>query len=359
MNYRTAWLIVAIGLILTGTGVAAPPVEILSQAGPHGTAPQQWLQRLADAGAGSTRLVSRGQAKPRLDELGTVRGKQLVKVYAVLTRSNELLLPAAGGFEKYRLSDREKLAEFFQRLEAGGVEAITTPRDAQGLTEAQLTDRFVRLQTPMPPIEPGATLQRAIEQAARTARVTIEIDPSVRDVVAKPAEGATAVERLTTGTALAALLKDEGLALVSEPATSVVGVNQKAATTGVGGPPLRVIALKDATKPWPVGYEPQGSISQTAPVLMDFLTIEIEGYTFKEALDALQPRLLWKKEPMPIVWDRYTMRANAIDPTTTQVKFPRKRTFYKKVLDRMAFQTRLKLELRVDEAGTPFLWLTR
>ncbi len=344
MNCRRAWLIVAIGSILTQASVAAPPVEVLSQGSPHGTAPQQWLQRLADAGAGSTRIVTGGRAEPRLDDLGKVRGHSLVKVYAVLTRSNDLLLPGPGGVEKYRSHEREKLAEFFQRLEADGPEAITAPRNAEGLTQAQLTDRFVRLKKPMPKLETGTTLKQAIERASRAGRLTIEIDPAVEPVLTKPAEGATSVNRLSIGAALPALLRDEGLALVSET---------KSRST------LRVVALTDAERPLPVGYKPEGSISKTAPILMDFLTIEIEGYTFAEALDAIQPRLLWKGEPMPIVWDRYTMRAKAIDPTATQVKFPRKRTFYKKVLDRMAFQTRLKVDLRVDEAGTPFLWLTR
>ena len=40
------------------------------------------------------------------------------------------------------------------------------------------------------------------------------------------------------------------------------------------------------------------------------------------------------------------------------VSFPLKRTFYKKALENVLFQARLRSELRVDEAGTPFLWIS-
>jgi hypothetical protein len=37
---------------------------------------------------------------------------------------------------------------------------------------------------------------------------------------------------------------------------------------------------------------------------------------------------------------------------------PEARSYYKKVLSRVLFQAKMKCELRVDEAGTPFLWIS-
>ena len=44
---------------------------------------------------------------------------------------------------------------------------------------------------------------------------------------------------------------------------------------------------------------------------------------------------------------------------TIQVHVPRTRTFYKRILDRVLIQGRLAGQLRVDEAGTAFLWITK
>ena len=41
-----------------------------------------------------------------------------------------------------------------------------------------------------------------------------------------------------------------------------------------------------------------------------------------------------------------------------RVRFPAKRTFYKRVLDQVLFQARLEAELRVDDANRPFIWVT-
>jgi hypothetical protein len=370
MNWRKVLVVAAASFFLTVAAFAGPSVEITSLAGPHGTAPQEWLQRLDEAGAGPTRIVSAGTAEPRLEDLGeTPSGASLVKVYAVLTRDGLLVLPGSNGPERFRPSDRDKLKEYFDRFASRGAEAVTVPRGKYGLTEAEFTDLFTRLQRPLPKLAEGATLADVVKAAQKSARVTIEIDGAVRDVLRAESDVAKSIEGLSIGAALAAALKQEGLAIQPEPAdarqpsTQVGGVNQtrRSPPTRVGGSPatLRVVAVRDAKDPWPVGYDPEGTPTQTAPGLMGFLTVEVEGYTLAEAYEALGPRVQWKDKPLPIVWDHFVLRRDAIDPTTIEVRFPKKRTFYKSLLDNLASQARLGLELRVDEAGTPFLWLTR
>lgn len=343
MTCRKVLLAAAACLTIGATGAARTPVEIASQAGPHGTAPREWLQRLAEVGAGPARVTSAGSVRPRIEDLGkSASGRSLVKVYAVLTPRGELLLPSSGGIERFRLSDQAKLTKYFERLETGGAASVTASRGKYDLTKAEFTDLFTRLQKPMPVVEANATLRDVIAAASRAARIDIKTSSEAISVLKSKAEGVESVERLSVGTALAALLKQEGLALVGE-----------------AGPRLRVVNLRDAKEPWPVGYDPEGSPTKTAPGLMEFLTVEVEGYTLAETLDAIGPNVQWQDRPLPIVWDHFAMRAASIDPTTIDVRFPRKRTFYKKLLGQLAAQGRLKLDLRVDEAGTPFLWLTR
>ena len=305
MKFRQALLVTAAGLLGVAAGAAKPTIEIASQAAPHGSTPRQWLQRLAEAGAGTARLVgSRGGERPRIEQLGeTAAGDPIVKIYAVLKRGDELFLPGAGGPERFRLSDRTKLADYFERLEANGAERQTQSTGKHGLAEAEFTDLFTRLQTPLGEVEPAVSLRGVLDAASRRARVTIEPDASIVSVLGSPAEGIDGLSYLATGTALAAVLRDQGLAIepTKPPGRPVV---------------LRVVEARSAKDAWPVGYDPEASPSRTAPALMEFLTVEIEGYTLAEALNAIAPRLTWNDRPIPIVWDRFAMRSEGIDPAS-------------------------------------------
>lgn len=344
MNYRQATLLLTSLALATLAGAVAPSVEIASRVGPHGTAPQQWLQRLDAAGAGTTRLVSSGSAEPRIESLGeSAAGESLLKVYAVLARDNTLLLPTAEGARPFRLHDAEGLADYFRGLAETGDPATAEPRGKFGLTEEEFTALFDRLQKPMPPFAEGATLRGAIDAVVSAAGGAIEVDrdPAVEAALGSRLEGAASLEGLSVGTALAIALRQEGLALVADAGA------------------LRVVSAHGAADTWPVGYKPERSPSQTVPGLFEFLTVEVEGYTVAEALEAIGARVQWRGEPVPIVWDRFAMRRDGVDPTTAQARFPRRKTFYKNLLDKLATQGRLRLDLLVDEAGRPFLWLTR
>lgn len=348
MNLRKALIAAAACLATSATSAAGPSVEIANQAGPHGTAPREWLQRLAKAGAGPTRLVASGRdAQPRMENLGELPdGSPIVKLFGVLTRRGELLLPGPTGPQTFRAGDTVKLAEYFTRLDGDGAEAVTEQRGKFGLTRAEFVDLFTRLQTPLDAYDAAPTLSRLIQDASRATRVTIAIDPAAERAVATESEAADEVAGLASGAALAAALRAEGLALAVE--RPIGGVAQ-----------LRVVPAKDAQEPWPIGYEPEVPIARAAPILVEQLTVEVEGYNLAEAIDAVRPRLEWKGAPLVVAYDRFALRAAAIDPAAIDVSFPRRKTHYKRLLDTLASQARLGVMVRVDEAGTPFLWITK
>ncbi|MEQ8847400.1 hypothetical protein [Botrimarina sp.] len=349
MNLRRASIAAAACLgAAAAASAAAPSVEIANQAGPHGTAPREWLQRLAEAGAGPARLVAaRGKERPRLVELGEgLGGRPMVKLYGVLTRDGELLLPGPTGPKRFGRSDRAALEEYFQRIAGDGPAALTEPRGKFGLTRAEFVDLFTRLQTPLPEWPQPPTLRRAIDDVSRAARVKIDVAPAAEAALGTTADAADEVRGLASGAGLAAMLRAEGLAL--QPRRPVgEGVR------------LVVAPAKEADDPWPVGYEPEVAIGEAAPVLSEFLTVEVEGYTLSEAIDAIRPRLEVNGEPLAIVYDHFALRRDGVDPAAVEVSFPKRRTFYKRLLGALANQAGLGVELRVDENGKPLLWLSR
>jgi hypothetical protein len=60
----------------------------------------------------------------------------------------------------------------------------------------------------------------------------------------------------------------------------------------------------------------------------------------------------------PLLMDHNAMARHGIDPEKVVVSFPASRTTYSLILQKVLFKAGLKEELRVDEAGNPFLWVT-
>jgi hypothetical protein len=159
------------------------------------------------------------------------------------------------------------------------------------------------------------------------------------------------------------MLRNDGLALRPEKSRGqAIGFRVVAdgslAMTPTGGPPVATAtagktADYDMSR-WPIGWEPQKTPGETAPSLFESLNAEIDGYTLEETLAAIGPRL-----KIPLYLDHAALAAHEIEPAKIQVRLPRTRTFYKRLIDRVLTQARLGSELRLDEAGTPFLWITR
>jgi hypothetical protein len=107
-------------------------------------------------------------------------------------------------------------------------------------------------------------------------------------------------------------------------------------------------------KYWPNGWEPPETPGRVAPSLFEILNAQIEGYTLAETLAAIGPRV-----KIPFYFDRAAMDANDIELSKIQVQVPRTRTSYKRVIDRALSHARLGSQVRVDESGKPFLWISR
>ncbi|MGL4513910.1 MAG: hypothetical protein ACRCT8_12540 [Lacipirellulaceae bacterium] len=331
--------------LLTGAGptrAATVSVEVASQGGAQATAPQKWLQLFADAGVTNVRVRGANPGdKPAVIELGSPQ-RPMPKLVAVLTPRGELVVPGA----RFTTRDSARLRDYLARLQADGAAALTAERGRFGLTEREFTDVFDELSKPLGEVDEGDTLATLV--AAQRGAIRWSIEGAARGPMTAGKVGAdgVAVQGLARGSALAALLRAEGLAIVPEK------------------PPGKALRLRVApaiglADLWPVGHDPEGSPGETAPILFESLEVEVEGYTLAEALDAVAPRLTHNGAPLPIVWDRYALRRDGIDPATKSVRVAAGRMYYKRLVDRLVAQARLAAKLRVDEAGQPFLWLTR
>jgi hypothetical protein len=179
------------------------------------------------------------------------------------------------------------------------------------------------------------------------------------------------LQGVSIGTGLAMVLRTRGLVMRPEKARGEPVVFVVTA----GGPPtasfdrstaadkLPVTAkwTERAGRPddyeishWPIGWEPPETPGRAAPSLFELLNAEIDGFTLAETLAAIEPRL-----KIPMYVDHAALAAHKIDPAKVPVRLPKTRTSYKRVIDRAAAHARMRSQVRVDEAGNPFLWISR
>jgi hypothetical protein len=342
-------------LLLSAVGYAGPPIELelATERGVQITAPHEWLQLLASIGVENVRIRGmRAGDEVQAVNRGTAERPRFY-VLAFLTTRDQLRLPG-GTFSR---AERAGLKDYFDRLVDDGAEALTAPRGPFGLTAKELDAVTADLAQPIdfetkgqPPIVVLDKLLSKFEVGRSFPDGDNPLPALERaDPIAEELQG------LTAGTGLAILLRNYGLVLrpvktrgqpVAFSIMPADGNDVSQSTLGVSD--------DQRMRNWPIGWKPDRLGSEIAPALFEPRNAEIEGYTLKETLIAIGSRV-----NIPFFVDHAALRTKRINPADIQVRLARTRSSYMRVLDRVLAQARLHCQLRVDEAGKPFLWITR
>ena len=330
-NFAVAFIALASGPALCADVIVE--LEIALMPGAPITAPQQWAQRLGKLGIERVQIRSmRGEEQPTttMNDEGT-----RVDVLAVLTRQDELIFAD----RKFRPSQLGELREYIEQLPEQIVEAGIV-RGPFRLTEEEFNLVMTELSRPLTQSTVGMTSQDMLGIAEGKVRLPIERHRAADALLRHVRPQAVELNQLATGTVLAIALRRDGLTL------RPVHIE--------GGLQLVVEPYQRDREVWPAGWRANQSPRQLAPQLFEPLNIEIEGFTLEKALDALQPRL-----GLPVLLDEWILGEQNIDPAKVDVKLPARKTFLKNAVDRMLSQARLASEIRIDDAGTAFLWITQ
>lgn len=331
---RIVSLILSLLLANYASAEVAIDVEVAMLPGVPITAPQEWAERLGKLGLARVQIRSaRGKEKPEatLNETG-IR----VMVLAVLTPRDELIVPK----HRFRAGDVAKLRDYFEGLPRELAEA----RIARGpfrLTEEEFDKVFVDLAKPLGMSTKGKNAATVLAHCERVFQLPVERAVNAELLLATAPPLSLELAGFSAGTALAIALRSAGFTFrpVNEPA---------------GQLHLEVAPYQRGAEAWPTGWEMEESPRTLAPQIYEAVNIEIEGYTLATALAALGPRL-----QVAIVMDEWILERLEIDPAKIQVKLPRKKTTLKSAVDGMLSQARLAGELRVDDSGALFLWVTQ
>jgi hypothetical protein len=321
---------------VAATVLAAEPrieLEVILESGFIPTDAAKWSKMLDEAGFSSVRLRSgKNSESPSLESSG---GGKSYRVVGVLNANNQLLLPQG----RFGLSDRARIEEWLRKVRDNGEEGITVKPTAFGLLPRELVSVHEALAAPVKGSTLGKQPRDVAKQIAAGLTLKFTTDSAGQQALAADEPIADELEGLSSGTALAAILRPLGLVMAPEKSGKELR--------------LRISTARSAKEHWPVGWPPKGNPRETLPELFKTLNVEIDQTPVGEVVGVVAGRL-----KSPVLLDHNSLAAAQIDPATAKVGLPQTKTYYDRVLDQLLFQARLRYDLRVDEAGKPFLWIT-
>lgn len=298
---------------------------------------QQWAEILADVGADRVKITSADGARPAVDE-SEYSGQTIIRVTGVLSRNGQLALPGA----TFGPQDAGRIREWISKLRADGASVALSEKMAFGLTAEQLVALNETLAQAIEFETKGQAIGDVVTRIERDTGVRLQIDSTVRSKLGGSDVVAEEVKGLAAGTVLAAAIRPLGLVVVP---TRPVG----------GAVELAVVDSRSTDEHWPIGWPLEVAPAKAAPILFERFNFELTQAPLTDALAAIE-----KKTQVPFLYDHNSFARAGVELAKVRVDFHRKRQTYFSVIDDLLSQSRprLKLELRVDEAQRPFLWIS-
>ena len=310
----------------------------ISSSGSAGVGSQQrWMKMLQNVGADrvSSKTLPQGASMVEENEISGVR---YIKIRGYLENS-KLVLPSGS----YRLSDSAKIRDVLQKFRDDGADTTLAEKHDFGLTREQLIDLATKFAKPVAEPTKGKSLLAAVDAISSQTGLPFVRDPKARSAMSGQETATQEFKGMASGTALAAMLKPLGL--VMEPGR-VQGEQLK----------VHLKRAQDSKQSWPVGRDPEQVPFQAEPKLFVRMPIGIKNFPLDKVMEAIQ-----KKAKIPFVYDEQVIASEGIDIAKTKVSLSNKdgllMTMIRKLL-RQSAPKPLSSEIRVDDAGQTFLWIT-
>jgi hypothetical protein len=303
------------------------------------TAQQQWYQLLSELHVDALRIRKAASDDRAEVKVAGTKAAPVYRVTGVLTSAGQIELP--GG--KFSQRDRGGLSKWLDKLRTEGPASTSGGGSASpfGLTAKQFASVNADLAARVTFSSKGLSPGELLDKLAPALNYSLSVDRSIRQQLASADAIGNELEGLTSGTALAYVLRSEGLGLLPRVAD--------------GKKPEYTVVKPDAKQTiWPVGWPLEDrKPKDVVPQLFETLNAEIDDIPLAEALDVIGERL-----KVVVLYDHYALARQGINLSKVNAKFPARKTWYAKIIDRLLHQSGLNGEWRLDDAGKPFLWVT-
>lgn len=295
---------------------------------------QKLAKAAQDLDVGSVRIreARRGE-RAIVEETG--REGSAFSVVALVSRDGKIIVPGA----RFTTEQMPQFKTWLSRLATDNPNKPKEEIAAFGLTPEQLVETHEQLAGKLRLSTRGKGCGEIVDAIIKELPLTVAVDADARQALSAGEVMPDELDGLSHGTALAAALRPAGL--VFAPVRSGQDVK------------LRIASSRALPEAWPIGWPSQKGLTETLPAMGKFLNVEINDVILSEALGSIQGRVA-----APFLYDHNGLARQQIDPTKIKCSLSPGKTFYKKILDRILSQSHLQCEVRIDEADTPFVWIS-
>ncbi len=300
---------------------------------------QRWLKVLSGAGADRVKISQTPNqgARPSVDKVKDSFGTTY-KIVGVLDSRNRLVLP--GG--TFSVNDKAGIRKLMGKIKDDGAEVALAEKMAFGLTAEQL----VALHTDLSGEYTRETKDQAPRQVLQLVKYAIKtpvlIDSGAKAALSSDYQLRDELQGLTNGTVLAAALRPIGLVVAPR--------RLQGKTTEIVITPSQSVE-----EHWPIGWPLQVRKDKAVPKLFDRIPTNIRSFPLDQALNAIQANL-----KIPFLYDYNSMARSGVELNKIRVNVQADKLAYQLILQRVISQARprMRMELRADEAGKPFMWFS-
>lgn len=320
--------------ILAQTRIVELEIYVDARA-PLGTQ-QEWTAALQNVGADRVVIKTGELSAPKLEEINTSTAI-LINISGTIKR-NQLLLP--GG--SFTMRDTTGIRTLIKKLKDDGAAVALADKKAFGLTAEQLVDLHTTLSEPLNFSTIDLSAGEAVNQIAKLLKVQFQFDAAAIEALRSSEKIGDEFKGITAGTALAAIVRPAGLVLQPE---RLQGQAIK----------LKIVDSQTAAENWPIGWPIERPPVQVEPRLFEKLALEVRGYPLNAVLDSIE-----KRTGVPFFYDQNSIARGGLEMSKTKVTVVQEKISYMVAIGKCLRQSRPQMidELRVDEAGKPFLWLS-
>jgi hypothetical protein len=325
-----------LAVAVAGTAVGAGRIEMeLAGDSKSALSHQQWSRVLTQLKVGGLAIRKpRSGDAPKIETRGTST-QPVYKVTGLINDRSELVVPGA----RFSLSNTSPLAAWLEKLAAEGPPGSAGAAMPFGLDEAALARVRVQLTVPLDFSTLELSTPDAVSRIRQKLPLPLVMEPGSDAVLRAAGNVRDELKGLTAGTALAAIARPAGLALAPRKDRQ-------------GGVEL-VIRKAAAGDVWPVGLSAEDNRQQVLPTLFDSITVGIEENPLPDAIAAVCGRL-----QVPYLVDHNALAVQGVDFQKAVVSLPETKLSYSLIVRKLLGQVGLIGQLRTDEAGKPFLWIT-
>lgn len=299
-----------------------------SSRAPFGAA-QNWVRATAELKSVRVRS-SLAAAQPEIHRRGTT-----LYVTGVIDSRNKLVVPG----RSFTISQQAAIQAWLDEQRKGESVGAATSRDRFGLTTKQLNELQETFKLTVTEPTKDQQALKFVQSSMRRIGLDLRLSELSRtllneSVIRDEWQGYTA------GTAIAAALRPSELIMVPK-------------TNAAGRVDLWVLTDTAAPEGWPVGWKSELKNRELVPKIYDPLPLDITNTPIADVMAAISARL-----ETPVMYDRALLELLQIDPAKATVSVNSPRTIYLRAISQTLFQAQLKHEIRVDERGKPFFWVT-